>query len=62
MIDMKKNFPKLNLSLKLCDDTIMLSELKTDILIKAVTVSVFEAVEKFNYFANLYSIKEQNCK
>jgi hypothetical protein len=59
---MKKTFPKLNLSIELSDDTIMFSELKSSMLLKAVTLSVFEAVEKFNYLVNLYSTKEQNCK
>jgi hypothetical protein len=59
---MKKTFPKLNLSIELSNDTIMFSELKSSMLLKAVTCSVLEAVEKFNYLVNLYSTKEQNCK
>ena len=55
---MKKTFTKLNISLELENDIIMVREISTLNLLKAKTFPVSEAVTKFNELVKIYAEKE----
>lgn len=56
---MKKKFPKLNVTLELHDDTIMVRETSTSELKKAKTFKASEVMDKFNQLIKVYSAKEK---
>lgn len=55
---MKKSFPKLNITLEVSDDTIMVRETSTSMLMKAKTFPVSEVMDKYNHLLKVYAEKE----
>jgi hypothetical protein len=55
---MKKSFPKLNITLEVADDTIMVRETSTSMLIKAKTFPVAEVMDKYKHLVKVYDQKE----
>lgn len=55
---MKKSFKKLNLTIELDDDTILIRETSTSMLLKAKSFRVDEVLGKYNSLIETYQQKE----
>ena len=55
---MKKTFPKLNLTIELSNDTILLRETSTNDLLRAKTFKASEVLDKYQSLIKSYGEKE----
>jgi len=55
---MKKTFPKLNLTIELSNDTILLRETSTNDLLRAKTFKASEVLDKYHSLIKSYGEKE----